>query len=117
MARADELWCSFPGRVRSLPFSNEGFHASHSTASIALADVLGRYIQLIASTAGDYAATTGRTTVGLMDAVEALDELGVRLDDLDDFAAEARGRGHIGDTKQLRGTSLCEDRLDVLLGG
>ena len=53
----------------------------------------------------------------MMDAVEALDELGVRLDDLDDFAAEARGRGHIGDTKQLRGTSLCEDRLDVLLGG
>ena len=85
------------------PTSNEGFQASHSTASLALADVLGRYIQLVAQTAGDYATTAGRTSVGLSDAVEALDELGLGWDELDEFASHARGRGHIGATKQLRG--------------
>jgi hypothetical protein len=78
------------------PLSNEGFQASHSTASLALADILGRYIQLVA-------ASCGRTSVGLMDAVEALEVLGVGWDELDEFASEARGRGQIGATKQLRG--------------
>lgn len=92
-----------PSPVWPSAFSNEGFQASHSTASLALADILGRYIQLVASTAGDYACSTGRTSVGLMDAVEALDELGVGWSELDEFASEARGRGQIGATKQLRG--------------
>lgn len=89
--------------VLSPTCSQEGFHSSHSNASTALADVLGRYISLLASKSGDYAAASGRTSFGVLDAIEALDELGLGMDDLDEFATDSRGRGTIGATAQLKG--------------
>jgi histone H3/H4 len=63
------------------------FSRSSTQASLALTDLLSRYLALLASTSAKYAQHAGRTKLSVRDIVGALDELGVGLDELSDYAS------------------------------
>ncbi|KAF9029534.1 hypothetical protein BDZ89DRAFT_1065316 [Hymenopellis radicata] len=62
-----------------------GFARSSSQASLVLTDLLSRYLTLLTSTCAKYAQHGGRTRLSSRDAISALDEMGVSLDELKDF--------------------------------
>ncbi|KAJ6600781.1 hypothetical protein B0H10DRAFT_2441043 [Mycena sp. CBHHK59/15] len=76
------------GTQRSLHVA--GFARSSAHASAVLTDLLARYISLLATTAAKYAQHAGRTTVTPTDALSALDDLGVGVQDLIDYMPEAK---------------------------
>lgn len=61
------------------------FTRSSSTASHVLTDLLSRYLHLLATTCAQYAQHAGRSGPTVGDAVLALDELGISVDDLTEF--------------------------------
>ena len=63
------------------------FSRSSSQASLVVTDLLARYLALLTSTCAKYAQHAGRTTMNARDALEALADLGVSLDELNDYAA------------------------------
>ncbi|KAF8621464.1 hypothetical protein AX15_007758 [Amanita polypyramis BW_CC] len=63
------------------------FSRSSSLALHVLTDLLSRYFALLASTCAKYAHHAGRRSFTLYDALGALDELGISMDELSDFAA------------------------------
>lgn len=94
-----------PDRIH--PFrscSNSNFNSAQTSASLALTDVLARYISLLASTAGEYANLTGRTQVGVWDGIAAVSEHGGRWEDLMGWLAEVgEGTGRLGGLEALGG--------------
>ncbi|KAF9260429.1 hypothetical protein L218DRAFT_962578 [Marasmius fiardii PR-910] len=64
-----------------------GFSRSSSQASLVLTDLLSRYLTLLASTCGKYAEHAGRRRFTSVDAVLALDELGVSVEELKEFGS------------------------------
>ncbi|KAJ7484081.1 hypothetical protein B0H11DRAFT_1196802 [Mycena galericulata] len=66
------------------------FSRASTHASAVLTDLLSRYLTLLAATSAKYAQHAGRTTVTCTDALEALDDLGVGLQDLIDYIPEAK---------------------------
>lgn len=70
---------------RTLHASN--FSRSSSQASLVLTDLLSRYLALLSSTCAKYAQHAGRTKLTPMDALSALDELGVSLDELKEYGS------------------------------
>ncbi len=70
---------------RTLHASN--FSRSSSQASLVLSDLLSRYLALLSSTCAKYAQHAGRTKLTPMDALSALDELGVSLDELKEYGS------------------------------
>lgn len=64
-----------------------GFARSSSQASLVLTDLLSRYLTLLTSTCAKYAQHGGRTRLSSLDAISALDEMGVSLDELKDFGS------------------------------
>ncbi|THH03167.1 hypothetical protein EW145_g6474 [Phellinidium pouzarii] len=69
----------------------QNFSRASSQASHVLTDLLSRYMSLLATTCSQYAEHAGRASVSVHDAVLALDELGVSVDELTDYA-EGEGR-------------------------
>ncbi|KAG5641226.1 hypothetical protein DXG03_005692 [Asterophora parasitica] len=63
------------------------FSRSSTQASLVLTDLLSRYLALLAATCAKYAQHAGRTDISVHDAVGALDEMGVGLDELNDYVA------------------------------
>ncbi|KAF9040159.1 hypothetical protein BJ165DRAFT_1407273 [Panaeolus papilionaceus] len=63
------------------------FSRSSSQASMVLTDLLSRYMALLTSTCAKYAQHAGRTQLNVRDALGALDEMGVSLDDLSEYCA------------------------------
>ena len=63
----------------------QNFNRASSQASHVLTDLLCRYISLLASTCARYADHAGRTTVAMPDAILALDELGLSVDELFEY--------------------------------
>ncbi|KAF8990254.1 hypothetical protein BDQ17DRAFT_1372146 [Cyathus striatus] len=63
------------------------FSRSSTQASLVLTDLLSRYISLLSSTCAKYAQHSGRTSLTIHDAVVALDELGVNLEELSEYCA------------------------------
>ena len=63
------------------------FSRSSTQASSVLTDLLSRYLALLASTCAKYAQHSQRTNLNVRDAIGALDELGVNLDELRDYCA------------------------------
>lgn len=61
------------------------FSRSSSQASGVLTDLLSRYLQLLASSCVKYAQHAGRASITIRDAVCALDELGVGVDELSEY--------------------------------
>ncbi|KAF8966948.1 hypothetical protein BDZ97DRAFT_1806041 [Flammula alnicola] len=63
------------------------FSRSSSQASSVLTDLLSRYLALLTSTCAKYAQHAGRTGLTTRDAIGALEELGVSMDELSDYCA------------------------------
>ena len=63
------------------------FSRSSTQASFVLTDLLSRYLTLLTSTCTKYAQHAQRTKLNVQDAISALDELGVSLDELKDYCA------------------------------
>lgn len=63
------------------------FSRSSTQASSVLTDLLSRYLALLTSTCTKYAQHAQRTNLNVRDAIGALDELGVNLDELKDYCA------------------------------
>ena len=62
-----------------------GFTRSSSQASLVLTDILSRYLALLALTCAKYAQHANRTGIAPWDALCALDELGVDVNELSDY--------------------------------
>ena len=67
------------------------FNRASTQASHVLTDLLSRYVSLLTSTCVRYAEHAGRTSVVIPDALLALDEIGVSVEELKDFA-QGEGR-------------------------
>ncbi|PPQ90263.1 hypothetical protein CVT25_013088 [Psilocybe cyanescens] len=63
------------------------FSRSSSQASSVLTDLLSRYMTLLTSTCAKYAQHAGRTGLSVSDAMGALNELGVSIEELSDYCA------------------------------
>ncbi|KAG6820539.1 hypothetical protein H0H93_015710 [Arthromyces matolae] len=64
----------------------QAFSRSSSQASLVLTDLLSRYLALLTSTCAKYATHAGRTNITVHDALGALGELGVGIDELREYA-------------------------------
>lgn len=63
------------------------FSRSSSQASSVLTDLLSRYMTLLTSTCAKYSQHAGRTGLTIRDAMGALNELGVSMEELNDYCA------------------------------
>jgi histone H3/H4 len=63
------------------------FSRSSSQASAVLTDLLSRYLTLLSATCAKYAQHAGRTGLTVHDAISALDDLGVSLDELSEYCS------------------------------
>ncbi|KAI0255488.1 hypothetical protein BJV78DRAFT_1119496 [Lactifluus subvellereus] len=95
----------------------QSFTRSSSQASLVLSDLLSRYITLLATTCSKYAQHAGRLNMTVRDAMYALDELGVSMDELHEYCGTegdelARYSGH----SAKRQEDLCEFKAS-LAGG
>ncbi|THH17282.1 hypothetical protein EW146_g3495 [Bondarzewia mesenterica] len=75
------------------------FARSSSQASVVLTDLLSRYLTLLSSTCAQYAQHAGRANLTARDAICALDELGVNVEELSEYCGQegeelARYAGH-----------------------
>ena len=61
------------------------FSRSSSQASLVLTDLLSRYLTLLASTCAKYAQHAGRTDLTPQDAFSALNEMGVNMEEIDEY--------------------------------
>ncbi|KIK09511.1 hypothetical protein K443DRAFT_671409 [Laccaria amethystina LaAM-08-1] len=93
------------------------FSRSSTQASLALTDLLSRYLALLASTSAKYAQHAGRTKLSVRDIVGALDELGVGLDELSDYASsEAKELNRYALYSARRVEDLMEFKSQLLDG-
>ncbi|EJD36206.1 hypothetical protein AURDEDRAFT_117146 [Auricularia subglabra TFB-10046 SS5] len=84
------------------------FSRTSSQASLVLSDLLSRYMALLAGTCARYAEHAGRTNINAHDAVKALGELGVHMDELLEYGS-TEGR------ETNRYAVQTQRRLDELL--
>ncbi|KAG8902799.1 hypothetical protein FRB99_004098 [Tulasnella sp. 403] len=105
------------------------FNRASSVAAHVLTDILSRYLSLLAATSKAYAEHSGRDGggVNVWDVLGALDELGVSLEELEEFSrSEGREmsgygltKGITSDLEKVEGEALAESsaaarRLDSL---
>jgi histone H3/H4 len=104
------------------------FTRSSSQASLALTDLLSRYLVLLATTCSQYAQHAGRLNITVRDAMCVLDELGVSMDELHEYCGTegdelARYSGHCAkrqeDLNEFKGQSdqplmICIYFLSIL---
>lgn len=91
------------------------FTRSSTQASLVLTDLLSRYLSLLTSTCAQYAQHAGRTNLTARDALFALDEMGVNVDELSDYAsvegmelgryAQQRTARRVEELNELKGQS------------
>lgn len=63
------------------------FSRASNQASLVLTDLLSRYLVLLTSTCAKYAHHAGRTTLNAHDALGTLEELGVSVQELNEYCA------------------------------
>ena len=90
----------------------QNFNRTSSKASNVLTDLLSRYITLLASTCARYAEHAGRGSVSMVDAINALGEIGVSLEELTEYA---EGEG-IDMTRYAPRTARRMEELAVMKG-
>jgi Wiskott-Aldrich syndrome protein len=99
------------------------FSRASSQASHVLTDLLSRYLTLLSSTCAKYAHHAGRTGLTARDAIGALDELGVGLEELSEYcSSEGRELGRyaihsarrVEDMNEFKGQSGCALHLPAL---
>jgi len=90
------------------------FSRSSSQAAFVLSDLLARYLFILTSSCTKYAQHSGRMNLTIQDALSALEEMGVDLDELSDYCkTEGRELGRytiqtmrrMEDLKDIRGQS------------
>ena len=90
------------------------FSRSSSQAAFVLSDLLAKYLFLLTSSCTKYAQHSGRMNLTVQDALSALEEMGVDLDELSDYCrTEGRELGRytiqtmrrMEDLKDIRGRS------------
>jgi histone H3/H4 len=96
------------------------FTRSSSQASLALTDLLSRYLLLLATTCSQYAQHAGRLNITVRDAMSVLDELGVSMDELHEYCGTegdelARYSGHCAKRQEELGEfkGQCRKRDDL----
>lgn len=94
------------------------FTRSSTQASLALTDLLSQYLVLLATTCSQYAQHAGRLNITVRDAMSALDELGVSMDELHEYCGTegdelARYSAHCAkrqeDLSEFKGQSERDD--------
>lgn len=95
---------------------SQGFSRSSSQASLVLTDLLSRYLTLLTATCSKYAEHAGRTGLTTRDALSALDELGVSVEELGEYCVS---EGHelrrynvhtahtVAELQKFKGQSSC----------
>ncbi|WWC67574.1 uncharacterized protein I206_101484 [Kwoniella pini CBS 10737] len=68
-----------------------GFASTSRAASVTLSTVLSKYLKLVATTCVERASLAGRGKVAAIDVVDALDDLGVNVDELIDWSCDQSG--------------------------
>lgn len=87
------------------------FARSSSQASSVLTDLLGRYLSLLLTTCSTYAEHAGRANLTPSDALGALQEMGMSLDDLVDYlSSEGRDLNRYAAKTARRVEDLAEFR-------
>ena len=90
------------------------FSRTSSQAAFVLSDLLAKYLFLLTSSCAKYAQHSGRMNLTVQDALSALEEMGVDLDELSDYCrTEGRELGRytiqtmrrMEDLKDIRGQS------------
>lgn len=72
----------------------QAFSRSSTQASLVLTDLLSRYLALLVSTCAKYATHAGRTNVTVHDALGALGDMGVGIEELGEYVgAEGKELG------------------------
>jgi histone H3/H4 len=85
------------------------FSRSSSQASLVLTDLLSRYLMLLSTTCAKYAQHAGRTGLSIRDAIGALDELGVSVDELSEYySSEGKELGRYAFSSARRVEDLNE---------
>ncbi|KAH9921105.1 uncharacterized protein B0H18DRAFT_1021908 [Fomitopsis serialis] len=93
------------------------FARSSTQASGVLTDVLHRYLELLTTSCAKYAEHAGRLSLTLRDAVSALDELGLEVDELQEYAAgEGRDMARYAVHSQRRIEDLAEFKASLAVG-
>jgi Wiskott-Aldrich syndrome protein len=103
------------------------FSRSSSQASLVLTDLLSRYLSLLSLTCAKYAQHAGRTGLTARDAFCALDELGVSMEELDEYCTSegielgryavhsARRVEDLNELKGQSGRAVCTSRFHIHL--
>ncbi|RDX41285.1 hypothetical protein OH76DRAFT_1412256 [Lentinus brumalis] len=94
-----------------------GFSKASTQANLVFADLLSRYLSVAAATVGQYAEHAGRRSIAPQDAVEAFDDMGTSVKELQDYCAvNARdmARYAVHSTKRLE--DLNEFRAQLAVG-
>lgn len=89
------------------------FNKSSTQATHTLTDALSRYLAVLAETCAQYAQHAGRTGVTIRDALAALEEIGVGVDELREYAeSEARDMVRYTGQTARRADELAEVKGD-----
>lgn len=85
------------------------FARSSSQASHVLTDLLSRYLSLLTTSCAQYAQQAGRSGLTIDDALLALEEMGVSLDDLNEYCeVEGKDLGRYSNSTARRAEELAE---------
>lgn len=110
MSRTDGNWCIQATGIRhTTHFACPCFLSFFKPGLLVLTDLLARYLTLLTSTCAKYAQHAGRTNLNARDALEALTDLGVSLEELNNYAAT---EGKELNRYALYSTRRAEDLLE-----
>ncbi|KAH8084869.1 hypothetical protein BXZ70DRAFT_957316 [Cristinia sonorae] len=91
------------------------FSRSSSQAHLLLTDLLSRYISLLSSTCAKYAEHSGRLKVTEKDAVAALGELGIGVEELTEYwETEGKEMARFGYTGRMMRTARRQEELEEM---
>lgn len=87
------------------------FSRTSSQASVVLTNLVSRYLLLLSSVSGNYAELSGRSKVNIWDVLSSLGDLGVTLEELDEYSvSEGKELGRYGSSSTRRLDDLLEFR-------
>ncbi|KAG1733075.1 uncharacterized protein EDB91DRAFT_1150378 [Suillus paluster] len=87
------------------------FSRTSSQASVVLASLVSRYLVLLSSVCGSYAELSGRSKLSIWDVLSSLEDLGVSLEELDEYCgSEGKEIGRYASSSARRLDDLLEFR-------
>jgi histone H3/H4 len=87
------------------------FSRTSSQASVVLTNLVSRYLVLLSSVSGSYAELAGRSKVNMWDVLSSLGDLGMTLEELDEYSSsEGKELGRYASSSTRRLDDLLEFR-------